>query len=216
MSDGLCIGRDPKELGGLAKEILSGLVTPGSLRALEDEGKWTHDAAVTALAEAGLLGLCLPDEHGGAGLGFLDACIMLRQIGRQVAPVPVLPSVIMAGLPIAQFGTPEQKSAWLPGISSGAHVLTGAFAGVEGGEGMRAEVDGDGVWRISGERQFIPLLSDAVQLVLPAETGSGVALFLLDPNADGAAIASQRAMNHEPWGERTHVVTPFSMRAGSR
>src|SRR6266550_2047779 len=68
------------------------------------------------LAKAGLLGIALPEDAGGSGLGFVALCRLFEEIGRTVAPVPVLPTIVLGALPIAQFGTDAQKRQYLPGV----------------------------------------------------------------------------------------------------
>src|SRR4051812_13168895 len=63
------------------------------------------------LANANLLGIALPEDVGGSGLGLVEAAIVLEEIGRTVAYVPYLPTVVMAALPVAEFGSPEQRQA---------------------------------------------------------------------------------------------------------
>ena len=77
-----------------------------------------------ALAEANLLGVTVPEDQGGSGLGLVEACELLEQAGRTVAPVPLLATVAYAVPVLAQHGTPEQQAAWLPGVVArrrGAH-----------------------------------------------------------------------------------------------
>ena len=57
------------------------------------------------MADAGLLGIAVPAEHGGAGLGLVELCLVLEEVGRRTAPVPALASLAFAGLPVARFGS---------------------------------------------------------------------------------------------------------------
>ncbi len=80
--------------------------TPQRLRALELSGKPRFDRELWAkLAEAGLIAAGLPEEQGGAGLGFLTLAGIIEQVGRTAAPVPLLETTIMGALPIAEFGS---------------------------------------------------------------------------------------------------------------
>ena len=96
---------DQQRIADGLKQILKGVVTDESLKALSKEGVWFHQRAWQALAEAEMLGLGLPEAHGGAGFGMLELCLLLEQVGRTVAPIPALETLVSAGLPIAQFGT---------------------------------------------------------------------------------------------------------------
>ena len=69
----------------------------------------------------------MPEAHGGLGYGFLETALVLEQVGRTVAPVPYLASVVLGGLPIAQLGSDAQQAALLPGLASGETVLTAAL-----------------------------------------------------------------------------------------
>jgi alkylation response protein AidB-like acyl-CoA dehydrogenase len=92
-----------------------------------------RERAWAELAKADLLGLCLPEDVGGAGYGFVEACLVLEQAGRTVAPVPLLPTLVTA-MAVADWGTPKQRQRWLPGVVKGDVILT---SDVDGG---RAQV----------------------------------------------------------------------------
>ena len=56
----------------------------------------------------------MDEAQGGMGLSFLELCLLLQEAGRAVAPVPLLPALVGGGLPIARFGSDEQRERWLP------------------------------------------------------------------------------------------------------
>jgi len=96
---------EQQDLQGLAEQILHGEVTHDRLKEIE-AGEDNIDRELWGkLADAGLLGIAIPEAHGGGGYGFLEAAIVLEQIGRTVAPVPYLSTVVLGALPIAQFGS---------------------------------------------------------------------------------------------------------------
>src|SRR5262249_46162056 len=80
-----------------------------------------------ALAAAGLLGISVPEECGGSGLGIVELCILLEEVGRAVAPVPVYSTLVLGALPVAEFGSPAQRRRLLPGVAGGALMLSGAL-----------------------------------------------------------------------------------------
>jgi len=80
-----------------------------------------------ALAQAGLLSLTAPDWLGGEGLGMPEVGALLTEVGRRALPLPVLPTLAMAALPIARWGTPEQQRDLLPAIGDGSRLLTAAL-----------------------------------------------------------------------------------------
>jgi len=93
----------------------------------------------------------------------------------------------MAALPIAEFGTAEQRRAWLPGVVSGDVILTAALSepgdGWPGWPSTSASVSADGDWRLSGMRLSVPAAHLAARVLVPARVDDeSVGLFLVDPN----------------------------------
>ena len=80
----------------LARQILTDRTTPDRLRELEAGTDWVDRDLWAELAKADLLGLCLPEAHGGGGYGFLEACLILEAQGRAVAPLPLLGTLVGA------------------------------------------------------------------------------------------------------------------------
>ncbi|MGH3411925.1 MAG: acyl-CoA dehydrogenase family protein [Marmoricola sp.] len=129
---------------GLAATICRDHCTPERLRAAEASGDRFDADLWRALGEAGLLGLAAPEEHGGAGLGMVELCAVLEQLGRALAPVPAATHAATA-LALARFGTEELRREWLPRAAAGEVVLTCALHESEGTAsvvpaGMRADL----------------------------------------------------------------------------
>jgi alkylation response protein AidB-like acyl-CoA dehydrogenase len=144
------------------------------------------------LAELGLMGVCVPEEYGGAGADFLSYILVLEELSRADAGVGVTVAVHTSAvtLPLLTFGTDEQRSRFVPPIARGEHLgsfaLTEAEAGSDAGAlRTRAEPDGDG-WRISGAKQWITNARYAGTILLFARTNpetpgaGGVSAFILD------------------------------------
>jgi alkylation response protein AidB-like acyl-CoA dehydrogenase len=171
----------------LAKQILGDLATPEHHREMEKAGAWLDHKLWSALAEAGLLGIALPEAHGGAGLGFLEVAITLEEIGRTTAKVPYLASIVMGALPIAEFGSADQQAAWLPRLAGGSAVATAALV-----EGLPTTATADaGGWTLTGRRDFVPAGLDADVVLVPASTPAGTTVFLVDPKGAGAELVRQ-------------------------
>jgi alkylation response protein AidB-like acyl-CoA dehydrogenase len=186
----------------LAGQILTDKCTHERLKELEaDPTAWAEDEH-RALADAGLVGIALPEEDGGAGFGILEACLVLEQVGRSVAPVPYLATVVLGAMPVARFGSAAQRAALLPGVVSGDVVLTAALA--ESGRGIAATVpsttaarDGAG-WRLDGEKRFVPWAARAHRVLVPVTTAEGLAIFLVDPTSPGVTLEAIRTTSGEP------------------
>lgn len=190
---------EQQAISDLAGQILSKELTHERLRGV---GRFA-ERAWQELADAGLVGIALPAEHGGAGLRILEACLVLEQVGRTVAPVPYLATVVLGARPIAAFGTPAQRAAWLPGVADGSVLLTAALhergsRGVPAVPTTVAEPDADS-WRITGEKCFVPWADRARRILVHAATGVGTsAVFLVDPSADGVRVEDLLTTSGEP------------------
>jgi len=186
----------------LAKQILEDRVTHERLKELEAGGESFDRETWAELAKAGLLGIALPEDAGGSGLGFVALCLFLEEIGRTVAPVPVLPTVVLGALPIAEFGTDAQKQQYLPGVVDGDAVLTAAL--VEVGTDpthptTTAKSDGDG-WVVDGEKTCVPAGLVANRVLVPARAGDdgSIVVLIVDPEADGVTRERQDTTNGIP------------------
>lgn len=182
----------------LARGILDKEVTHDRLKAVEAGGEWRDAPLWATLADAGLLGIAIPEDCGGMGFGFGELCIFLEEVGRAVAPVPVLSSLVLAGLPIARFGTEAQKQALLPPLVRGESQLTAALVDAHSGDverpATRARRDGTG-WLLDGDKAFVPMAAQSHRVIVPASTGDGVGLFLVDPRAAGVTLSASRLAN---------------------
>lgn len=190
--------------GELAATILADTAGHDVLRALErgtDDGRgarhWPRDAW-SALAEAGLLGVGLPTDVGGGGLGFCETLTLIEQVARAAAPLPVFASLVLGALPISRFGSAEQRARWLPGVVDGSRILTGALVGAdETGDPPMAGIDGDRF--VSGEAWYVPFGRDADAVVVPIRMGDGATVVgVLDLSADGIDIVDLAPMSGEP------------------
>jgi len=184
----------------LAAQILDGTVAPERLRAFEIAGEHVDRVAWKALADANLVGIAIPEEHGGSGLGFLEACLVLEQIGRHTAPVPYYASVVLGALPLARFGTDAQRQRLLPAVARGELILTAAL--LEAGAppdspSTSAQRDGD-AWFLTGTKDFVASGLDADHLIVSATTDEGPALFLIEAAAPGVARERQLVTNQIP------------------
>ncbi len=120
-----------------------------------------------ALADAGILGLALPESVGGAGMGMLGFTTILQQQGRRVAPVPVWSTVAGAALPLAQFGTETQVERYVPKLIDGSVVLTGAFDDTPGASPTVTAIRKGDDLVISGEIPSVPWAPIIAGVVVP-------------------------------------------------
>src|SRR5439155_8605467 len=154
------------------------------------------------LAKAGLVGIALPEDAGGGGFGILEASLALEEIGRTVAPVPYLATVVLGALPIAEFGSDAQRRRLLPGVAEGSTVLTAALTEPLNPDPLTpatvATPDASR-WGLTGTKTLVPAAHLAAAMLVPATTGDGsVGVFLVDPNAGGVKLERLLTTSGEP------------------
>jgi alkylation response protein AidB-like acyl-CoA dehydrogenase len=185
------LSADQREIQALARDFAREQIEPNA--AEWDREHFFPRPVFAQLAELGLMGVCIPEEYGGAGADFLSYILVLEQISRADAGVGVTVAVHTSAvtLPILTFGTDEQRSRFVPplarGEAIGAFALTEAESGSDAGSlRTSATPDADG-WRISGAKQWISTAAYAGTILLFARTdpgtpgAGGVSAFILDP-----------------------------------
>ncbi len=187
---------DEQALRELARKILDDHITQERLREVEASQDRIDRKAWSALAQANLLGVAIPEAYGGSELGLPGLAILLEEIGRAVAPVPVYATLVLGALPIAEFGSEEQKQRLLPGVATGDIILSASLVETEYSE-TSARHDGTG-WRLEGIRPFVPMAGIANRVLVPARLEGGeLGLFLVDPRTEGVALETQVTTNRE-------------------
>jgi len=189
----LTTGQD--DLAGLTRQILADHVTPERLRELDDSDTRFDRALWAELARAGVLAAALPESVAGSGLGYLEQCSVLIEIGRTIAPVPYLASIALGAGAIAEFGTPEQRSAWAAPAGRGEIVVAVALAEDESDDPVAPATgarETDGGWQLTGIKTSVLAGAEADLLLVPARTHSGVSVFLVVPGDPGVSVQPQR------------------------
>jgi alkylation response protein AidB-like acyl-CoA dehydrogenase len=181
---------EQREIQALARELARAEIDPHA-------AEWDREQRFPAelypkLAELGLLGVCVPEEYGGAGADFVSYVLVLEELSRADAGVGVTVAVHTSAvtLPILRFGTEEQRARFVPalarGESLGAFALTEPESGSDAGSLRTSASPEDGGWRISGSKRFITTARQAGTFLLFARTdpassnAGGVSAFVLD------------------------------------
>jgi len=190
----------------VASQILQDQFSDEALVAFEASGEPMHAEAWHHLAEAGLLGLTLPERLGGMNLGLMELLVLVEETGRAVAPVPVASTLVLGALPIVEFGSESQRSLLLTGVAEGTRLLTAALTDAGASEpyavATTARVDGDG-WVLDGVKQAVPALLSANYVIVPAQTRDGLRCFVVSTSQGGVNVTPQRLMNDELAGQLT-------------
>jgi len=165
---------------------------PARVRAMMEDARGYDEALWAEMAKLGWLGLPFAEEYGGAGLGLVELCLVLEELGRVAYPGPFFASVVLGGLALTEGGSAAQKERWLPAVASGKALLTAAL--VEdaldwdpSATMASATRRGDG-WVLSGVKRFVPWAHVADAVLVPARTPEGVSLFLVDPRSPGVSL----------------------------
>jgi alkylation response protein AidB-like acyl-CoA dehydrogenase len=198
----------------VAAKLLGDKATPDVIRAVEQADDLRFDRDLwAAMADAGLLGIAVPAEHGGAGLGVLELALVLEEVGRRTAPVPALAALALGGLPVARWGSAAQQAAILPGLVAGTTLVTAALVEPLGDvhhPTTMARRDGEG-WVLDGTRTNVPAGLVADHVIVPAATDAGdVGLFLVPTGGDGVTRQRQDTTTGTP----DALVTLAGVRVG--
>jgi alkylation response protein AidB-like acyl-CoA dehydrogenase len=179
---------DQESIRTLAADIFGDKATSERVEAVEATAERFDRDLWRELAGSGLLGIALPEESGGAGLGLVELALVCEEHGRVVAPIP-LAWTTAAAAAIAVHGDASQQS-WVAGAASGELVLTCALPVAAAGIQV---VDGT----ISGEIVGVPYAHVAAAVVIP----SGGDLYLLEPGSTGVTVLPGIATTREIHGE---------------
>lgn len=192
---------DQQEIQQLARRIIGDHATHERLKEVEHEPDPFDRALWSDLAKAGLLGLAVPEEYGGSGLGLTELCLLCEESGRAVARIPLVPTLVMGALPLARFGPEDVRRRDLPAVVAGDLLVTAALEEPLNEDPMvpsvTAERDG-GSWRLDGVKIAVPYGALAGRILVPAMTGAEARVFVLDPGADGVRLERQESTNLEP------------------
>jgi alkylation response protein AidB-like acyl-CoA dehydrogenase len=192
---------DQLALREVADRIFDDHASPDQLLEIERGPDWLARDAWAALATTGLLGAGLPESVGGGGGSFLDTAVVLESVGRHAAPVPVLASIVGGAMPIACFGDDAQRAEWVQPALAGDLILTAALQEPGNDDPTHPNTTADlgiGGWRIDGVKHCVPAAHLARRVLVPARTGVGVGVFLVDPQAEGATLTRATATTGEP------------------
>jgi len=158
----------------------------------------------TEMAELGWLGLQIPEEYEGLGLGFFDLCVVLEQAGRELMPEPFVSTLLLGAQALLLAGSAAQKKAFLPGIAAGEKIVSLGYEerysnthperreSVARPVGDRFELDGEKVQVLDAHVADAIIVSAATDASIePTST----TLFLVDPGQEGVSITRQHRID---------------------
>ncbi len=172
----------------------------------------------------GLLGMRIPEAHGGMGLSLLDCAVIYEQLGRFLAPGPYFDSTVMSAGALVHSADATWQAALLPAIASGDSIVVPAWLEPDNGFGaagvqMRARRDGDD-YVLEGVKRHVFYARAAHKLLVLARTGDeaeSISLFIVDADSAGLHYEQQRTMASDTQYKLTFdkVRVPQSARVGA-
>ncbi len=174
------------------------------------------------IAGLGWAGIAIADEHGGAGLGLVEQGLVMEELGRTLAPTPMLATAVM-GAAALTAAPPAVQAAHLPAIASGERLLALAFEETTRFAPERCETTarpvagsgGGGGWILDGRKTFVLDGPAADALVVSACTPDGVALFLVPRSAPGLTIEPRVMVDSRSCAAVTLAGVPAEQPFGS-
>lgn len=150
-----------------------------------------------AFSDMGFTGILVPEAHGGLGLGYVEAGVVMEEIGRNLTASPFLASSVVAVTAIRHVGSEAQQQLWLPALASGKSIATLAVDEQTKHRpqhiGMTAGQRADG-YTLNGRKTFVLDGHVADVLIVAARTSgatagtAGITLFLVDTKTPGVEI----------------------------
>jgi alkylation response protein AidB-like acyl-CoA dehydrogenase len=194
----LALTEEQEMLWKSARDFLTSKVPKTLVREMEEDEKGYVPELWKEMADLGWIGLPFPEVYGGGGFTFLDLVILLEEMGRACLPGPFISTVILGGMPVAEFGTEEQKKAILPKLCQGQLIMTMALTEPIGryeAKAVRvgAKAEGDG-YVISGTKLFVNDANVADKVIVAARTSDkgspeeGITLFIVDRESAGVSV----------------------------
>jgi len=185
-------------LRSTARKFFDNECTSETVRKLMDGPEGMTPDLWRKLAEQGWLGLIVPEEFGGMGLGIVDLVVLMEEMGRAVVPGPFFSTVLLGGLAILEAGSEAQKKAWLPRLTSGEARAALAWMEPSADLGARgitlAATAKSGGYTLDGTKLFVQDAHTADVIVVAARTASGkapeegISLFLVPKGTPGLSV----------------------------
>ncbi len=179
-----------------ARDFLTTECPKTLVRELEKSEKGYSPELWKKIAELGWTSLVIPEQYEGIGYTFQDLTVLLEEVGRNILPGPLIPTVIST-FSIVEGGTEEQKKEFLPKIASGDLILTLALIEAEGtfdasGIALKATAKGED-FVLNGTKLFVEMARVSNYMVCVAQTkegttDKGITLFLVDTKSPGIQI----------------------------
>ena len=188
-----------------ARDFLESECPTALVRQVEEAGDDYAPGLWRKMAALGWPGLGIPEEYQGSAGTVADQVVLFEELGRALAPSPMLVSPVICGQTLLGAASEEQRRRFLPSLASGDAIMTAARP-TTGHPALQAR-QADGGHRITGTALFVPHAGVADYVLCPATTANGEALLVVDGAADGLVkTRMDSAANFPQYETRFHDV----------
>lgn len=198
------LSEEQQVVAELATTVFTDMAAPDRVAAIAGAGGFDRELW-RALADANLLGLCLPESWGGSGMDAVELALMAEQQGRRVAPVPLVPTVV-ASMVIANHGSDALREQLADRVAGADAVVTAALTPPVTGDGPAAPLTATSTTaglRFVGMAPSVPFAPHADWLVLPARRDDGTVIAgVIAADASGVSLTDVVTTDRQP---RAHV-----------
>ena len=188
---------DQEQLRDAVRKWVAKAYTFERRRGIEKAGGFSRDA-YGELADLGLTGLYVPEEHGGMGMGPVEAMVVMEELGRGIVAEPLTQALISAAV-LSAYAPAAVKAVWLPKIASGDSLLVLAHqerASRYHIEKCEAKATlGESGWALTATKNVATAGDHADAFLVPAMADGALAMFLVERNADGVTTRGYRAQD---------------------
>lgn len=184
-----------EDLGGLARTITESVCTAEHHKELDALEQRFDRELWGKLIEADILSTTAPEALGGGGFGVLEEVAVLVALGRVLAAVPYLESVVLGAGALAKFGSEALQQEWARPAINGEKIIAVALDGEMGEGPVQAQTVGEG-HRLTGSRTQVGYGPVADAFLVPAETDSGTKVFLIGKDDAGVTVTPLDTTGH--------------------
>jgi alkylation response protein AidB-like acyl-CoA dehydrogenase len=202
---------EQREFAAALRALLAAESPPTLVRALGEPGADRSTPALwRALADAGVFGLAIAEEYGGAGGSLDDLAVFCAEAGRALCPSTVH-STVLAAVAIDQLGTPEARATWLPALAGGkARGTTALWSARDAAvvsAVLTAQSTAAGGWRLNGTADYVADADLADLIVISAAAAERTLVCVVDAHAAGVSMQPlQMAGGHRAFTVRFQDV----------
>ncbi len=205
------LNEEQQLLRNSTRDFLTSECPKSVVRELEESESGHSLGLWKKMADLGWMGIAVPEEYGGVGLGLMELAVLFEEFGRAAMPGPLF-ATAMGCLLVAEAGSDDQKKSVLPRVASGELILTLALEEPEAVNdprftALRASEKGDG-YIINGSKLFVPYANIADYLMVVARTGgmisdaAGLSILVVDGKAKGVTCTPLKTIT----GDRQYRV----------